>query len=169
MKKCSLCQKEEVTVVITTIDKDGHVLELALCKECAAKKGVGEIKKAKLNVQEILAELQEKISEEDHNLICTNCGLSFADFRRQGRLGCEHCYESFGSKLEPIIKRIHNATQHMGKSITEGKKKIAERFEIKKLRLTLQSAITKEDYEKAAQIRDQIRKMRQEHKQKQES
>ncbi len=160
MKKCSLCHKEEITIVMTVIDKDGQVIELSLCKECAAKKGVGEIKKAKLNTEAILAELQEKISEEDHSLICINCGLSFADFRRQGRLGCEQCYESFASRLQPIIKRLHNATQHMGKGITEGKKKMTERFEIKKLRLTLQNAITKEDYEKAAKIRDQIRKMR---------
>jgi protein arginine kinase activator len=160
MKKCSICHKEEVSVVITTIDKDGMVLELALCKECAAKKGVGEIKKTKLSAQEILAELQEKVTEEDHNLICTNCGLSYADFRRQGRLGCEHCYESFANKLEPIIKRIHGATQHVGKGITNSRKKISERFEIRKLRVTLQNAIQKEDYEKAARIRDKIRKMR---------
>jgi protein arginine kinase activator len=168
MKKCSLCEKQEVTVVITTIDKDGQVLELALCKECAAKKGVGEIKKTKLSAQEILTELQEKISEEDHHLICTNCGLSYADFRRQGRLGCEDCYESFASKLEPIIKRIHGTTQHAGKTITNSKKKITQQFEIRKLRLTLQNAIEKEDYEKAANIRDQIRKIRQETKKKQE-
>ncbi len=162
MKKCSLCHKEEVVVVITTIDKDGKVVELSLCQDCAAKKGVGEIKKGKLNAQAILAELQDKITEEDHNLICINCGLSFADFRRYGRLGCEHCYESFQGRLQPIIKSIHNATQHMGKNVTEGKKKIAEKFEIKKLRVTLQNAITKEDYEKAAKIRDQIRKIRSE-------
>jgi protein arginine kinase activator len=167
MKKCSLCQKEEVTVIITTIDKDGMVVELSLCKECAAKKGVGEIKKTKLSAQEILAELQEKISEQDNNLICTNCGLSFADFRRQGRLGCEQCYQSFITKLEPIIKRIHNATQHTGKSITNDRKKIAERFEIRKLRLTLNNAIQKEDFEKAARIRDQIKKMQQVYKEKQ--
>ena len=164
MKKCNLCHKEEITVVITTIDKDGKVIELSLCQECAEKKGVGEIKKTKLNTQAILAELQEKISDEDHNLICINCGLSFADFRRHGRLGCEQCYESFHSRLQPIIKSIHNATQHMGKNVTEGKKKIAEKFEIKKMRMTLQSAITKEDYEKAAKIRDQIRKIRSESK-----
>jgi protein arginine kinase activator len=169
MKKCSLCNKEDATVVITTIDKDGKVLELALCKECASKKGVGEIKKANLSPYEILAELQEKISEEDHKLICTGCGLSFADFRRHGRLGCPTCYESFAAKLEPIIKRIHGATQHAGKETTKNKKKITERYEIKKLRTGLNHAIEKENYEQAAKIRDQIRKLRQESKQKQES
>lgn len=166
MKQCSICQKPEVNVVITTIDKDGQFLELALCKECATKKGVGEIKKVKLTAHEILAELQEKISDEDHNLICINCGLSYADFRSHGRLGCEQCYVSFALKLEPIIKRIHGTTSHTGKTITNTKKKITDRYEIKKLRTVLQSAITKEDYEKAAKIRDRIRIIRLETKQK---
>lgn len=161
MKECSICKKPEVSIIITTIDKDGNTIELALCKECATKKGVGEIKKVKLTAQEILTELQEKISEEDHNLICPGCGMSYADFRRQGRLGCEHCYETFDKKLETIMKRIHGTTQHMGKTITNSKKTIADRFQIKKLRSVLQNAISKEDYEKAAQIRDQIRKLKQ--------
>jgi protein arginine kinase activator len=164
MKECSICKKPEVMIVITTIDKDGNTIELALCNECAAKKGVGEIKKAKLSAQEILAELQDKISEEDQNLICTNCGMSYADFRGQGRLGCENCYVSFASKLEPIMKRIHGTTRHMGKTTTGSNKRVAVRFEIKKLRTVLENAITKEDYEKAAQIRDRIKKMRQESK-----
>ena len=168
MKKCSICQKPEVAVVISTIDKDGTIIELSLCQECAEKKGITEIKKSKLSVQEILNELQEKISEQDNNLLCTNCGLSFADFRRRGRLGCEHCYQSFAEKLEPIIKRIHNATQHTGKVITEGRKKISEKFEIRKLRTILANAIQKEDFERAARIRDQIKKIRQVNKSKHE-
>lgn len=167
MKKCSICQKQEVFVTISTIDKDGMIVELSLCKECAEKKGVGEIKKVKLSAQEILTELQEKITEQDNDLICTNCGLSFADFRRRGRLGCEQCYVSFASKLEPIIKRIHNSTQHTGKTITTGRKKISEKFEIKKLKIILESAIQKEDFEKAARIRDQIKKIQQVNKIKQ--
>ena len=162
MKECSICKKAEVSIVITTIDKDGNSIELALCKECATKKGVGEIKKTKLSAQEILAELQEKISDEDQNLICTNCGLSYADFRRQGRLGCENCYISLSRKLEPIIKRIHGTVHHMGKTVTNSKKRVTIRFEIKKLRTILENAVTKEDYEKAARIRDRIKKIRQE-------
>lgn len=161
IKYCSLCHKPEVAIIISTIDKDGKVLDLALCKECAEKKGVTEIKKMKLTVQEILSELQEKISDEDHNLICNGCGLTYAQFRKQARLGCEHCYESFAPKLDLLIKRIHGTTQHTGKTITHNRKRIADYFELKKLRNSLKSAIQKEDYETAAQIRDAIKKMRQ--------
>ncbi|MEO0083652.1 MAG: UvrB/UvrC motif-containing protein [candidate division WOR-3 bacterium] len=161
MKKCSICQQADAVMVITTIDKDGKTTELALCQECAAKRGVGEIKKIKLSVQEILAELQEKVSEDDYQLICNSCGMSYADFRKSGRLGCENCYSAFASKLELVIKRIHNATQHVGKTVTDSRKKITELFEIKKLRVRLQNAIAKEDYEQAAKIRDAISKLRQ--------
>ncbi|MCX7784797.1 MAG: UvrB/UvrC motif-containing protein [candidate division WOR-3 bacterium] len=160
IKCCSLCHKPEVVIIISTIDKDGKVLDLALCKECAEKKGVTEIKKMKLTVQEILSELQEKISEEDHNLICNSCGLTYAQFRKQTRLGCEHCYESFGPKLELLIKRIHGATHHTGKTITNTRKRIADYFELKRLRNGLKTAIQNEDYETAARIRDTIKRMR---------
>lgn len=160
IKHCSLCHKPEVAIVISTIDKDGKMLDLALCKECAEKKGVSEIKKMKLTVQEILSELQEKISEEDHKLVCKGCGLTYAQFREQARLGCEHCYESFAPKLELLIKRIHGATRHTGKVITNNRKRITDYFELKKLRHNLKTAIQKEDYETAARIRDAIKKIR---------
>ncbi|MBS4016227.1 MAG: UvrB/UvrC motif-containing protein [Candidatus Latescibacteria bacterium] len=164
MKQCSLCQKPEVSVVITTIDKDGKACELALCKECASKKGVGEIKKTILAPQEILAELHDKISADDHKLICSSCGLSYAAFTKAGRLGCETCYETFGNKLEAVIKRIHGTTTHIGKSTTNSKKKITEKFVIKKLQASMKNAIAGEDYEKAASIRDRIRKIKEQSK-----
>ncbi|MEO0074953.1 MAG: UvrB/UvrC motif-containing protein [candidate division WOR-3 bacterium] len=161
MKHCSLCQKPEVTIIITTIDKDGKVCELALCKECAEKKGVGEIKKSFLPPQVILSELQEKITNDDYQLTCPACGISYADFRKHGRLGCENCYLAFSEKLEVLIKRLHGTTSHIGKSVTPSKKLVADRFEIKKLQLSLKKAIQEEDYERAAAIRDQIRQIRQ--------
>jgi protein arginine kinase activator len=164
MQQCSICHKSEVNIIITTIDKDGKVSELALCKECAAKKGVGEIKKTMVAPQEILAELHDKISADDHKLICPNCGLSYANFRKQGRLGCESCYDVFGTKLEAVIRRIHGTTTHTGKNITNSKKKISEKFIIKNLTHTMKTAIASEDYEKAASLRDQIRKIKQENK-----
>lgn len=161
IKQCSLCQNNEVSIVITTIDKDGKVLELSLCQVCADKKGVGKLNKTIVAPQEILAELRDKIPSEDHHIVCSDCGLSYANFRKHGRLGCEHCYDAFGTKLEAIIKQIHGTTTHTGKAITNGKKKITERFIIKNLRTIMKNAIKNEDYERAAAVRDKIYKMKQ--------
>ncbi|MCS7258111.1 MAG: UvrB/UvrC motif-containing protein [candidate division WOR-3 bacterium] len=161
MKECSICHKQEVHIIISSIDKDGKVQELALCKECAIKKGISEIKKIKLTPMQILAELKKIINSGDQTIVCNFCKISFAEFRATGRLGCQHCYESFKNQLEPIIKEIHGETTHKGKVPSSDKKVIYERFIIKKLSKQMRQAIQNEEYEKAAAIRDQIRKIKQ--------
>lgn len=161
IKYCSVCQKPEVSIIVTTIDKDGKVVELALCQDCADHKGLGTIKKTFITPQNILAELQDKIATEDHVLICKDCGLTYANFRKHGRIGCEHCYQAFGAKLAAVIRRIHGTTIHTGKTVTDSKKKITEHFLIKSLRAMMKNAITNEDYEHAAAIRDKIQKIKQ--------
>ena len=37
---------------------------------------------------------------------CPVCGITFYEFRSQGRLGCPHDYESFRSELEPLISPV---------------------------------------------------------------
>ena len=46
---------------------------------------------------------------------CPVCGITFYEFRNQGRLGCPHDYVAFESELEPLIMNIHGETQHTGK------------------------------------------------------
>ena len=53
--------------------------------------------------------------ESDGGTECSFCGLTFADFRRTGRLGCPHCYETFGDQLPRLLRRIHGGVKHVGK------------------------------------------------------
>ena len=46
---------------------------------------------------------------------CDMCGITFFEFRNQGRLGCPHDYVQFERELEPLIANIHGATQHTGR------------------------------------------------------
>ncbi|NBW87532.1 MAG: DNA helicase UvrBC, partial [Planctomycetia bacterium] len=43
------------------------------------------------------------------------CGITFFEFRNQGRLGCPHDYVHFDKELEPLIANIHGSTQHTGR------------------------------------------------------
>lgn len=158
MKICDNCQKNEASITITRVDKDGKSVEMHLCSSCATKKGIGEAVKPHVSVIEILSELKEKIKEEDRKLVCPKCGISYADFKRFGRLGCENCYEAFTERLLPLINRIHGSTQHIGRKPTTNRKDAKMKFEVKKLREELRQAISAEDYEKAARIRDRIKR-----------
>src|SRR5438552_3623360 len=41
---------------------------------------------------------------------CPACGLTYAAFKAEGRLGCGHDYAAFRAVLEPLLERVHRAT-----------------------------------------------------------
>ena len=158
MKLCDLCGKGEATMKVSQLDKDGKVTEISVCAECARQRGFTEVGKLKAGVAEIIAELKTRVDEGDSKLICGNCGLSYAEFKQQGRLGCADCYVSFHDKLAPLIRRIHGAVQHVGRTASGGRKQAQVKMNVQKLRDALSGAIQDEDYEKAAALRDKLRR-----------
>ena len=158
MKLCDLCGKVEATMKVSQLDKDGKVTEISVCAECARQRGFTEVGKLKAGVAEIIAELKTRVDEGDSKLICGNCGLSYAEFKQQGRLGCADCYVSFHDKLAPLIRRIHGAVQHVGRTASGGRKQAQVKMNVQKLRDALSGAIQDEDYEKAAALRDKLRR-----------
>jgi protein arginine kinase activator len=94
---------------------------------------------------------------------CPVCGMSWEDFKRAGVMGCGHDYEQFAPKLLPLLKRAQEgATQHVGKVPNRQKSPAADRqFTTLRLRRELQKAIEAENYEQAAQLRDQLRTLEQ--------
>ncbi|MCL2163203.1 MAG: UvrB/UvrC motif-containing protein [Oscillospiraceae bacterium] len=93
---------------------------------------------------------------------CSNCGKSFLEIRKDGRLGCATCYSDFSSKLKPIIEGIYGSVAHKGrypKSMAEKYKKLMGAREITELKILLDKAVQAEEYERAAEIRDSIRSL----------
>jgi protein arginine kinase activator len=158
MKQCDLCGKGNATVKVSRLDKEGKVTEISICTDCARQRGFTEVEKLKANNAEIITELKSRIDEGDSKLVCSNCGLSYAEFKRQGRLNCAECYVSFHDQLVPLIRRIHDAVQHVGRTASGGRKQAQMKMNAQKLREALSGAIQDEDYEKAAALRDQLKR-----------
>lgn len=160
---CNICGKNQATVHLTEII-DNQVNELHLCEECARQKS-SEMEQ-QFGLSDLLAGMaefekpvKEKESEGTH-LKCSSCGLTYADFKKIGRLGCGECYTAFRKQLIPLLKKIHGSSLHFGKTpfkkvVTTAKKKI----DLQDLRAKLQRAIDMEAFEDAARIRDQIREL----------
>lgn len=157
---CDICGKNPATVHLTEII-DEQMSELHLCEECARKKSAQM--EQQFGLSDLLAGLAdfEKPSEEKDMPAykCANCGLTYKDFKKIGRLGCGDCYITYKKFLVPLLKRIHGSSFHCGKCPVKAVKAAKKKTDLTDLRCRLQKAIEMEAYEEAAKIRDQIREL----------
>lgn len=164
--KCQKCQKQ-ATFHITDLTGD-DLLALHLCPDCAkqylktdevpddadAPTMSGVLQKQLKPLEQAAEDLRELDSKE-----CPICGISFYEFRQAGRLGCPHDYVFFGSELEPLLVNVHGDNQHVGKQPTRGVRDTESQTELIRLRRQMKEVVEQEDYEKATELRDQIRKI----------
>jgi protein arginine kinase activator len=87
------------------------------------------------------------------------CGITFYEFRNQGRLGCPHDYICFQKELTPLILNIHGETEHVGKRPKQSTANSDQQTELIRLRREMRDAIQNEDYEQASSLRDAIRRI----------
>jgi protein arginine kinase activator len=161
---CDNCGSENAVIHLTQI-VDNEMKTLHLCEKCAAEKGL-ETSTVPENfpLTDLLAQMgkeEEEVSEEARpSRSCSFCGLTFAEFRDSGRLGCPHCWSSFEGHLRGLLRRIHGGTQHLGKVYLSPDPSVSEREKrLDGLRRKLQRAVELEDFERAAEIRDEIRQL----------
>ncbi len=157
---CDSCGKNQATVHLTEII-DEQMSELHLCEECARQKSAQM--EQQFGLSDLLAgmaELEKPSKEvEAVSVKCANCGLTYADFKKIGRLGCGECYTAFKKYLAPLLKKIHGSSQHFGKSPLKVARVLKKRIDLQELRNQLQKAIEAEAFEEAAKIRDQIKEL----------
>jgi len=157
---CDICGKNPATVHLTEIIDD-QMDELHLCEECARQKSAQMEQQFGLSdLLSGLVEFEKPTQEKEVSVLkCANCGLTYTDFKKIGRLGCSECYETFRRYLGPLLKRIHGSSQHLGKSPYKPAKVLKKKTDLQDLRSSLQKAIEMEAFEEAAKIRDQIKEL----------
>ncbi|OPX18357.1 hypothetical protein BXT86_01650 [candidate division WOR-3 bacterium 4484_100] len=148
---CDDCKKNPATIIFKEVLPD-RTVELHLCDECAAKRGL--ISAKKMSPLEVLHKLLKEKGARDAEVICPVCYLSLAEFKRSGRFGCSHCINTFEPYIKTLVKKIHNSDKHIGRKLVPGRKR---GIEIYKLREELKKALEREAYEEAARIRDQLK------------
>lgn len=158
---CDNCKKRQASVRYEE-SINGEKKKVNLCAICSNKLGI-------LNNNFIdnmlFSFFDEPLSVDYENLMgnkCNKCGYTFSDYANTGLLGCDECYNTFESKLTPILKKIHGKEHHIKeqKSIENKKENYEDhsnKNEIDRLKKELNKAIEKEEYEKAAVVRDKIR------------
>ena len=160
---CQHCQKRTANVHFTQIINNNKV-EMYLCEQCANEKGQMGFGPS-LNIGDFLSGFigmghgGAQLDLEPREAGCEICGMSFEDFRKTGKMGCNNCYKNYGERLKPILKRLHGSSEHTGKAPARISRVLAVSKEIDRLKDLLGKAVQNEEYEKAAEIRDRIREM----------
>lgn len=163
--KCQKCDRA-ATFHITDL-VDGQASEVHLCEQCAqafltpTAEEAAEVMPAMagLLAQHLaVGETADELARLDQRA-CPVCGITFLQFRKQGRLGCPHDYVFFEKELEPLLLNIHDQTQHIGKSPKRCPRGADQQTQLIRLRREMKEAVADENYERASEIRDQIREI----------
>jgi protein arginine kinase activator len=156
---CEKCKKQTATVHLTDLVK-GEKRERHLCEDCAGDEGVTV--KQHVNIHEVINTFlgtQAKV-QEITKIRCPQCGISFVEFRNQGLLGCPHDYDVFGEAIGTVIERSQDGhTHHTGKTPGEAPRADPARQERLRIQRDLREAVEREDYEKAARLRDDLERL----------
>ena len=154
---CRNCGLRPATTHIKRVI-NGKVEEYHLCSQCAEKMNVSAFDL--FNLSDLWGSFfGDRLPNEPsiNQKRCQSCGSTFADIARLGKLGCPDCYSEFYDELLPSLRKIHGKTHHVGKVPNCADDKTKAGYEINDLKKELNEAITNEEYEKAAQIRDKIK------------
>ena len=156
--QCSICKEKPATVHLTQITGD-KMQKVDLCEECAKTKGVND--PTGFSLADLLLGLGASQEIEQAaggaELKCARCGFTQADFKKAGRLGCSECYKTFAEPLEGLLKTMHKGTRHVGKVPESLRQNRDLSDRVKVLEKRLGKAIEDEDFEQAAQLRDEIK------------
>ena len=136
---------------------NGHITEEYLCKDCA---GMVDLKFKDFGADGIFDNFFNLLSPSPGgNPSCDGCGTTFLEFKNHGKLGCEHCFETFSGYLDKTLKNYHGASTHTGKIPKRSGEGLKLKKEKESLKTELQRAIIEERYEDAARLRDKIKEL----------
>jgi len=156
--KCEECGGQEAVVHLTQV-VNNEMTVTHLCDSCAAQKGLDTSPGPISPLSDFIAQMGGAPPRPaEAQVACPFCGLTFADFREAGRLGCPECWSTFQREMEALIRQIHGSSTHVGKVYLPPDPTASElQKRLDGLRNRLDRAVQAEDFETAAHLRDQIR------------
>lgn len=177
MKTCQACGARPAIVEFVQVTGDQR-REMSLCRECALSIGMRSQVEAFQRLSQLLMQ-QPALTDITEDMraalgtTCRHCGLVFEEFVKTGLLGCPECYSEFHDLLKPVLRRLHGVTRKAAEETIEATKSAPLRVSHvenepaaegraesrEQLEMQLNLALLEENYERAAEIRDQLKKL----------
>ncbi len=166
--QCQDCGSNDAFVHLTEI-MDGEVNSIWLCSLCSLKRQARRHPTFPAQPPEgdesdsLASFLGDDFNQPDHLdadpqvTVCPSCDYSLTQWRENNLLGCPRCYQAFSAAIVPHLTRFHGHATHFGKfpqHHLEGSNQLAS---IKRVRVALEKAVAREDFEEAARQRDLLK------------
>lgn len=152
---CNDCKEQPASIHLTQMI-NGQKVEFHLCFACANRRNIQiwPILVPQGSAFKATFLLSQASGYEER--VCSFCRLTWREFLATSFLGCTKCYHSFADLLGQLVAKNHGQTRHQGKIPIKGAGPMRVQREIIFLRNELEKAVTQENFEKAAHLRDQI-------------
>ncbi|MBN2050999.1 MAG: UvrB/UvrC motif-containing protein [Spirochaetales bacterium] len=158
--KCEMCGIHEATIHVRQI-MGNKAVDVHLCAECASRSGITDQENTvELTVSQLLTGLMDGPIEKGTEPVegmCSVCGLSLQEFRKKGKAGCPECYQFFRRDIIALLENVAGTPRHRGKLPKKLKTYKVLMVDKQILKQQLKEAVSREDYEAAAALRDRIR------------
>lgn len=168
---CDHCHKNEATIHMTNI-VNNQKTEQHLCNTCANKlQQEGKLSPYSSFMNDMWDDsfftndffknmvYPDSLLKSHQSKCCPQCGITYDEFNRVGKFGCDTCYETFASQIKPLLQRLQGSSEYEGTVPSHGTNVFKAKYEIKQLRNQLESAIQAEKFEDAAILRDKIKEL----------
>lgn len=182
---CSNCRKREVEILVKQV-VNNEVRNLNLCRVCAEEMGFISPDIPSITISFSLGEadspdskklLRPKLERKDSQydlLTCASCGTKYSEFRISKLLGCPACYESFRFPLGAFLQKEQGAESHwvgseaftgikvyeeISREIGRTRERVRNERElhISRLKREMADAVLREEYERAAELKNKLR------------
>jgi len=142
---------------------DGKMNKTALCESCAQHQGITDPNGLLMSEQLMGPATSPPGSDSEVSSViggadeCPTCQFSLEDYRKIGRLGCGDCYLAFSKEVQQRLPSLHKGLKHEGRFPAGLLEQEERRGLLESLNERLQKAISEEDFEQAASLRDELR------------
>ncbi|HCJ12165.1 MAG: hypothetical protein A2Y14_05810 [Verrucomicrobia bacterium GWF2_51_19] len=151
--QCAICGKP--AKVFVSMVTNWSLMKVCYCAKHAAESGVLDA-----DAYALIENNEQAQKEMLAGLFCKRCGYTQQDLQKQGKFGCPSCYDSFDPLLRGMLQQTHRLSAHTGKIPSFHVEPKEIQLRLSKLEVQMQEAIVKEQYEKAALLRDEIKTLK---------
>ncbi|MAB82503.1 MAG: hypothetical protein CMJ24_03585 [Phycisphaerae bacterium] len=155
MMKCDLCNKPAVVHEVTI--SGGTKKEVHLCLEHAQAAGIAIPGQQPVNKMLSKFVIGKKEGMESSQRRCGGCGSTFGQIKQANLIGCPECYRAFEDQLSMLIEQSQfGNSEHVGRIPRKMHTPSHNEIRARKLMRELDAAVTAEQYERAAELRDRL-------------